>query len=65
MNPDSTFAKRAVVKRPTTTYKPPNIVATVVHDITGGFRELQRQMGSAVSTVKAGAQKVKDFMRGR
>lgn len=56
---DSTFSKRAVPK------KRAMPMMTMGKDMMSGMVELKRQMGSAVSTVKAGAQKVKDFMRGR
>jgi hypothetical protein len=60
---DSTFVKRPTpIKRPTPA-KPPNIVAAVATDMTGGFRELQRQMGSAVATVKRNIEKIKNSLR--
>jgi hypothetical protein len=62
--PDSTFSKRTVVKRSGPgPLKIPKPVTDVVSDITGGFRELQRQMGSAVSNVQRGYQKIKSFVK--
>jgi hypothetical protein len=62
MNP--AFSKRSVVKRAGVgPIKVPQPVTNVVSDITGGFRELQRQMGSAAGTIKSGVQKIKASLK--
>lgn len=62
--PDSTYTKRQVSKRsisgPNTVSK---AISNTVSDVTGGFRELQRQMGSAVSTVKSGYEKIRRSLK--
>ena len=61
---DSRFTKRAVVKRSGIgTPQLPKVVTDVASDVSSGFRELQRQMGSAVSNVKAGVAKIKSFVK--
>jgi hypothetical protein len=53
------FSPRAVKKRNPVV----SAVTDVYKDLTGGFRELKRQMGTAAQNVRAGYEKVRRHMR--
>ena len=57
-----TYSKRSVKKRGPVEEAVEKVKA-VGKDIGEGFGELKRQMGTAVSTVKRGYQRVRSFMR--
>lgn len=64
MPADSTFTKRGVTKRAGVgPPKLPKVVTDIASDVAAGVGELKRQMGSAVSNVRRGVDRIKSFVK--